>query len=167
MKKILLLIKNSIDIKKILMASIAISFILIASSIFYYLVVYIPHQNYIKQQQQIEKEKQQAEKEKQQAEKKVEKKQECKDSLDTCLNAAYEDYKNEWASACKLHAETVKNGYQSCIKMGNSPNFCFSLWGKPNPSPDCLLSGKQADSFYQAYKDEKEGCYKDYSMCVK
>jgi hypothetical protein len=165
---------------KALRNAIITGIIIIALSLGYYFVIFLPKKENAKlelQRQQIDQQKQQddAKLEQQrklqedQAEKdELEKQQQATKAiinsslLNNCLADAQNNYQVNWANNCKTSAKNITEGIKGCRDLDQSKDFCTSLWGTPDSSPNCSLPGKIADAVNSGLENEKNLCLKKY-----
>ncbi len=125
--------------------SLILCFLLIGVSVFFYLVIYIPSTQAAKSAKEKEK----------------------RVMLADCLRTADEAYNSQWASTCKSHAQVVKDGYQNCLKTALGADSCLSVWGKPDSSESCNLPAKLADGLNNDRKQQRDECFKLYSVAIR
>ncbi|OGI19666.1 MAG: hypothetical protein A3J06_03980 [Candidatus Moranbacteria bacterium RIFCSPLOWO2_02_FULL_48_19] len=114
--------------------SIIVGALIVALSVAYYLVIFLPQKEKVRVEQQ-KQEQQQVQQAKDDAVKRDEKeKSDNKKSLTSCLFAADIGYTNNWDKACK--------------KLGGGVN--------------CGLPAEQADGLDRHKKNEQDNCFKRY-----
>jgi hypothetical protein len=154
------------DYEKIFKLGIVASILIVACSIFYYLVIYIPG----KEKQKLEEQKSVAELQKKEEEYRQE-------SLTVCLYQADLNYSDNWLRECdsqgllssvcsKLANETI-NEYLSENNISTNPsdtnNFNASLdYFSKKSDCSCRLPLTNADRITETQKTEKEQCYRKY-----
>ena len=133
--------------------------ILIASIILggFYFASQVIKQRSIERQQQIKIRQDKRE----QLEKEI-KKREARIDLLECLGDARKDYEAGWADACKDNARRITEGIQDCIRIGAGKSYCRGLWGKPDDSPDCLLSISKTNLLDKRLQQDRDECFKKY-----
>ncbi len=148
---------------------ILITLFLIAISIFYYFVIFIPK----KENARVEAEKQAQlandEKIKIATEKANNQKEQNKILLNTCINDAYDNYHNNWAGYCKRNLEITSTGLENCLKGGSINDYCHTLWDADlanyrKGGYSCSLSSKISDGLDATLKEDKNSCYKNYPI---
>lgn len=154
--------KDKGNMDKFIKGSLAVSFIIIALSVAYYFVIFVPHkENKILEQQKIAqqlKEQKEEEEEKQEEEEKKNK----ATMLNICLSLAQDNYNAVWASNCKSNASKISTGLASCRESSLSDSDCRSIWGSPNAKPDCSLPLDLAKSIEDSLNKQKDECFKKY-----
>ncbi|MDY0015965.1 MAG: zinc ribbon domain-containing protein [Bacteroidales bacterium] len=150
------------NMDKIIKGSLAISFMIIALSVAYYFVIFIPHkENQIIEQQKIAQQlkEQKEEEEKNKAE---EEKKNKATMLNVCLSLAQDNYSAVWASNCKSNASKISTGIANCRESSLSDSDCRSIWGNPDSSSDCSLPLDLAKSIEDSLNKRKDECFKKY-----
>lgn len=119
---------------------LSISALIIAISIGYYLLWYIPQQK--AEQQHL---------------------------LNLCLQGVEINYNKDWATNCKSRAKQVTEGYKNCIATApnildstTAKKQCASIWGKPDNSAKCSLPASLADSINKNMQNNKTDCFSQY-----
>jgi len=123
--------------KKIFPTFASVSLLIIAFSVSYYLVVFIPNKEKAKQElekQKVQLELQKQEEKKKEREEKARKKSSKEILLHSCLERIQNNFSKNWNNACK--------------KLGKEE--------------ECELSASWADTFYEALRDGKNDCFKQY-----
>jgi len=158
--------------------SIVIVMLLIAVSIFYYFVIFIPK----KEQMRLEAEAAKIESEKQtqlaEEQKKQEEKQKAQDDLNSCIASAGSNYNSRWNNECdflgKLTSEckTIlidtysytsyleKKGLSS--KISDSNYYSIIDYYTKKDECSCRLPNDVADGLNKDLKESKDECYKKY-----
>lgn len=133
--------------------------LLVAFSVFYYFVIFLPQKDKAQLEQQQKEQLAKEEKEKEAQRQAITNKL----LLESCLNNADESYRADWAMACKINAQEITEGIQRCMIGGYlSKSDCEGIWGKPNDSPDCSLPGATADRLEERWQQSKDNCFKMY-----
>jgi hypothetical protein len=157
---------------------ITLATLLIAFSIFYYFVIFIPKKEQIifnMEREKIEEEKQTQLAEEQ---KKQEEKQKALEDLNSCMGDAENAYNSRWNDECDFlgnltnECKTIlietysysdyleKEGLSSKISDSNYYSFLDYLTKKGNCS--CRLPSATAERFNEDLKESKNECYKKY-----
>lgn len=143
---------NSLTLDRAIKLSIVSGILLISLAIFYYLVIFIPHREQAKLDQQKQ---QQTEADRQARLNSL--------KLSGCLDAAQGDYSANWASNCKSNAVAKTTGYNNCLNEAYmTAATCASVWGSPDDSPNCSLPTALANSLDDGLKNARDECYKRY-----
>lgn len=100
-----------------------------------------------------------------------------------CLLQATTEYNNSWAYACSKQAETVQFELNNCIEKAkhdseliwssasksavknaylSSVASCKSIYGEPNPAPDCMLPNTAANNLREQLQKNQDLCSKHY-----
>lgn len=152
--------KNSID--KITRLGLVGALLLVAFSIFYYLVIYIPG----KESQKVEAQKLETElAEQAEYDKKIE--------LETCITNAEVSYSNNWNAECKsqgkLSASCIKlldTNYEEYRKENNISKedslVKLTEYFKEREECSCRLPSYNSDRIEGWRKEAKDECYRKY-----
>jgi len=119
---------------------IAISLLIIALSVGYYFVMYLPQKDQSVQTAKTQQATMQR----------------------ACLADAGTNYMATWAADCKANAQRITTGYQNCVNTGLGSAECLSIWNTPDSSASCSLPATTADSLNNSLQNDKEDCYKQY-----
>jgi len=138
------------------------SVLLVAFSVFYYLVIYMPHKEAALLK--LQKEEQVAKELKEAQEKSARESEAAMNEarLNMCLSDTREDYENNWANSCKAGAERQQRGLQDCLNSGLDRNYCSSVWRAADGGPNCSLPRETARRWNDSLKEAKNECYKKY-----
>jgi len=145
---------------------IALAIILVAISVFYYFVIFIPQ----KEQARIDQQKQEqlAKDQKEQ-----EAKQQAEQALNTCLADASTSYSDQWYRECKSQGKLTNR----CIALHDmtleeyakekniTADKQFTVWGdfyKEKNGCSCRLPLDNADRINKSLQDDKDECFKKY-----
>lgn len=140
---------------------LSVSSLIIAGSIFYSLVVFLPQKEGAKQEQQ------KTEKKQRDAETNAD-----KFLLGGCLETAKQSYLSDWANNCQTQTKVIDTGLQNCLSVANQMSYesnrqiaiaqCKNSWGSPDYSNSCSLSVEIANLLIKTYNDSNDRCYKLY-----
>jgi hypothetical protein len=130
--------------QRTLFRAVAGTLLLIGFGVFYYLVIFLPHQASLKAQQEqaaLEQKQQATEQQQQLQQQKLDQENQHKldqaAALQDCLDIAGTTYQTNWATAC-------------------------THYGVDTKGPDCLLPAYQVSLENGYYKDAKDLCLKQY-----
>lgn len=154
---------NKTEIEKYTRLGLVGAVLLVAFSVFYYLVIYLPG----KENQKIETQRLEVEQQKKEKELKQE-------SLSSCLTSADESYTNNWNNECKSQGKLsdaciklVKMTFDEYAKENNIPNekrlVAIDEFYDKKHDCSCRLPTYNADTIEGWKKDAKDECYKRYN----
>ncbi len=135
--------------------------IIIACSVAYYFVMYLPSQEAARVKREEDKEMSLKLEEARKTKAVEDARRANQLSQDACTKDAYDNYASSWADMCKEEAKRITAGYNSC-RESLSVAFCKSTWGEPNPNSDCKLPGTVADNLDKRLKEAKSECVNRY-----
>ena len=131
---------------KAVLIILSFSLLIIAGSIGYYFVLYLPQKDQALMSQNEANKKSQMY------------------LQSICIDDAQNNYKATWADDCKVNAERVKNGYNNCISEGLGNSFCLTTWATPDATPSCSLPSSTAESLNKQLQQEKDNCFKQFPL---
>ena len=134
--------------------AIIIGALLAGFGVFYHFVIFLPGVERANAAAR-EREKVAKEREKADAQRKDEAR---KAAYSACMESAQANYNLNWAIACETTARQKTVGRENCLAQGLGAAFCRSVWGNPDPSPDCTLPGERAKALNEVYSEDQAKC---------
>jgi len=166
-----------IDFDKLTKGVLTFSFLLIAFSLCYYYVIFLPQKEEARLEQQRQEQLAKEGREQQALEQELQEKEEAERALDTCLADAESDYHEQWYRECKSQGKLTgrcillhEMTFDEYAKQNNIPNDPLSSerlealldFYEEKDECSCRLPLENADRINQQLQDDKDECFKKY-----
>jgi hypothetical protein len=142
---------------------ISICALIVALSIGYYFVIFIPHKEQVAVEKMQKEQDARIQEEKERETEKAKKEEDRKVQLESCLESAKHVFLEDNVQFCRSANSSAKLLYQNCISnLGPNEPLCQAMEGSGNRPDNCELGGTAGQEVKDRYAKAKNSCHSNF-----